>query len=241
MRVDDRSISYLCAGRYIFIICAAVALAVAYGPVTRAQTFGPSYSLTSLTNSGGSILVGDKLFSHFFTSGDSYASNITVTALISGDTEGLQFGGGFAASYGNDMDFQIGYQVNVTNSANLISGANLNFDGTVILGPGGNALAEVVEQVYTNMDINVPYGQMSVFATPSSQVLSTNMTVFPPQEYLNLEKDVLVDSFTITAYSTISEIDQTYDQVSQIPEPSTMALAAAGVTGLVLLVRRRRR
>ena len=91
------------------------------------------------------------------------------------------------------------------------------------------------------MDINVPYGQMSEYATPNTNVLSTNMTVFPPQEYLNLEKDVLVDSFTITAYSTISEIDQTYDQVSQIPEPSTMALAAAGVTGSVLLVRRRRR
>jgi hypothetical protein len=85
------------------------------------------------------------------------------------------------------------------------------------------------------MDVNVPYGQMSVFVTPASQVLSTNMPINPPQAYLNLEKDVLVDSFTITAFSTISTINQDY---MQIPEPSTIALAAAGLTGLLLLRRR---
>jgi hypothetical protein len=226
-----RGVSHLGSGRYLLIICAAVALAVAYGPVTRAQTFGPSYSLTSLTN-GGTILVGDKLFSNFFTAGDPFANNITVTALISDGNFGLQFGGGFAAN-NNEMDFRIGYMVNVTNSNNLISGADLSFNG-VTLG-SGSALAEVTEDVDTNMDVNVPYGQMSVFVTPASQVLSTNMPINPPQAYLNLEKDVLVDSFTITAFSTISTINQDY---MQIPEPSTIALAAAGLTGLLLLRRR---
>ncbi|MGD1019560.1 MAG: PEP-CTERM sorting domain-containing protein [Verrucomicrobiia bacterium] len=187
--------------------------------------------MTSLTN-GGTILVGDKLFSNFFTAGDPFANNITVTALISDGNFGLQFGGGFAAN-NNEMDFRIGYMVNVTNSNNLISGADLSFNG-VTLG-SGSALAEVTEDVDTNMDVNVPYGQMSVFVTPASQVLSTNMPINPPQAYLNLEKDVLVDSFTITAFSTISTINQDY---MQIPEPSTIALAAAGLTGLLLLRRR---
>jgi hypothetical protein len=200
---------------------------------TRAQTFGPSYSLTSLTN-GGDVLVGDKDFSNFFTSGDPYASNITVTGFIDGDGNyGLQFGGGFAAN-DNLMDFQIGYMVNVTNSANLIDGAALSFNGVVV--GGGDGLAEVVEQVVTNMDMTNPYGQMSVYATPSSEVLSTNIAINPPQAYLNLEKDVLVDSFTITAYSSISTIDQSY---MQIPEPSTIVLVGLGLFGGLAVLRRR--
>ena len=183
-RAGHRRISQLCAGRYLLIICAAVVLAMACALGTRAQTLGPSFSLTTLTNDG-TILVGDKLFSNFFTSGDPYASNITVSGLTSDGNFGLQFGGGFAASYGNDMDFRIGYMVNVTNSANLISGAALSAN-TVVLG-SGPALAEVTETIETNMDAADPYGQMVVYATPSSQVLSTNMVIDPPQAYRSRE------------------------------------------------------
>ena len=100
----------------------------------------------------------------------------------------------------------------------------------------GAGLAEVVEQVVTNMDVTSPYGQMTVYATPSQQVLSTNMAINPPQSYLNLDKDVLVDSFTITAYSSISTIDQTY---MQIPEPSTIVLVGLGLFGGLARLHRR--
>jgi PEP-CTERM motif-containing protein len=237
VRVGHRRVSHLCAGRHLVIICAAIALAVACVPGIQAQTFGPSVSLTTLTNDDGTVLVGDKLFSNFFVVGDPAASNITVTALISDGNFGLEFGGGFVAN-NSSMDFSIGYMVNVTNSANLISGANLTFNGASVPPNSGPALAEVVEQVLTNMDINVPYGQMTVYVTPTAQQLSTNMAINPPQSYLNLQKDVLVDSFTLTAFASISTIDQSY---MQIPEPSTIALAAMGAfTGLLVLRRRRR-
>ena len=216
--------------RAVAVICIVQFLCVLD---TRAQTFGPSYSLTSLTN-GGDILVGDKDFSNFFTSGDPYASNITVTAFIDGGGNyGIEFGGGFVA-YDNLMDFQIGYMVAVTNSANLISGAALAFNGAVV--GGGAGLAEVVEQVITNMDRTNPYGQMAVYATPSSEALSTNMDINPPQSYLDLGKDILVDSFTITAYSSISTIDQSY---MQIPEPLTIVLVGLGLFGGLAVLRRR--
>ncbi len=176
---------------------------------------------------------------NFFTVGDSYASNITVQALTSdGSIYGLAFSGGFAAN-DNLMDFQIGYMVGVTNgSPNQISGADLAFNGQVFVGPGDGALSEVTETVLTNMYASVPYGVMSVYSDPQTNVLSTNMVINPPQTYLNVSKDVLVDSFTITAYSSISEIDQLY---MQVPEPSTIAMTAiAGVAALLLLRRRRR-
>lgn len=219
------SVAFICI---LLVLCAS-------RPAAAQLTYGPAISLTTLTNSGETLLVGDKVFSNFFTVGDSYASNIMVQTLISNGNYGLAFSGGFAASYGNDMDFRIGYMVGPTNgSPNLISGADLAFNG-VVLG-SGPALAEVTETVDTNMDIAVPYGQMSVFVTPSSQVLSTNMAINPPQPYLNLSKDVLVNSFTITAYSSISEIDQLY---VQIPEPSTVVLVGLSLLGGLAVWRRR--
>jgi hypothetical protein len=224
------------AGRYSLIICAAVAFVLAYAPGAQADlTYGPAVSLTTLTNSGETLLVGDKVFSNFFTVGDAYASSIMVQTLISDGNYGLAFTGGFDADYGSPMDFTIRYMVGPTNgSPNLISGADLTFNG-VVLG-SGPALASVTETVVTNMDIAVPYGVMSVAVTPTSTNLAASMAINPPQPYLNLSKDVSVDSFSISAYSEISEIDQLY---MQIPEPSTIALVGMGLIGAWALRRRR--
>jgi hypothetical protein len=119
----------------------------------------------------------------------------------------------------------------VTNSPNLISVANLLFNGQVV---GGTGLAEVVEQVFTNN--NSFYGQMFVFASATTNQLSASLSIVPPQPFLTINKDVLITA-TLPAFSSISTIDQSF---TQVPEPSTVALAAAGLTGL-LLVRRRRR
>jgi PEP-CTERM motif-containing protein len=230
-----RSVSHSCAWGYLSIICAAIALAIAYTPGSQAQTFfPPAVSLTSLTN-GGVIIVGDKAFSDFGVSGDPFASNITVEGIEAGGDFGIQFGGTIASSLGNPMDLTLMYQVSVTNSANLISGANLSFNGTVNP-PGSTGFATVVEQIFTNNGVN-PYGQMSVSVNGLGQGnLSTNMVITPPQPLLDIDKDVEVDAF-LPADSSISTINQTF---TQVPEPSTMMLAIAGLSGLFLLRRRRR-
>lgn len=197
---------------------------------TVAQTFfPPAVSLSSLTN-GGTVLVGDKLFSHFNITGYD-AGSISVEGIQLDGNYGIQFSGPIVAN-ANAMDLTLSYQVNVTNSSMLISGADLSFNGVVVGGPG---LAEVVEDVYTNMsDL---YGQMDVYATQSSQMLSTNMAIIPPQPQLNLDKDVLVYSVSLPAFSSISTINQTY---MQIPEPSTVALVGMSLLGAWAVLRRRR-
>jgi hypothetical protein len=217
-------------GQHLLVICAAVILAVAYAPASNAQiVIGPTVSLASLTNVGGDVLVGDKDFQDFSISGDFSASQINVTSITINGNFGIRFSGAIVSG-ANPMDMILGYKVAVTNSPNLISQANLLFNGTVT----GTGLAEVVEQVFTNN--NELAGQMFVFASATTNKLSDSLAIQPPQSFLTLSKDVLLVA-SLPAFASISTIDQTF---TQVPEPSALALVAAGFTGLVLLRRRRR-
>ena len=184
--------------------------------------------MANLTN-GQTLVVGDKAFTDFSISGDFNANHVMVTPIIENGDFGIRFSGALVSG-GNPMDLILGYQVSVTNSPNLIADANLLFNGVVVNGPG---LAEITEQVYTNN--NDFYGQMFVFATESNSVLSASLPITPPQPFLNINKDVLITA-ELPAFSSISTIDQTF---TQVPEPSTLVLAAAGIAGLTVLRRRR--
>jgi hypothetical protein len=192
------------------------------------QVLGPSVSMANLTNDQ-TIVVGDKAFTDFSITGSFDASQVNVTPIEESGNFGIRFSGALVSA-GNPMDLTLGYQVSVTNSLNLISAANLLFNGQVV---GGTGLAEVVEQVFTNNSDF--YGQMFVFASQSTNQLFASLPIVPPQTELSINKDVLITA-TLPAFSSISTIDQTY---TQVPEPSAIALAAAGFTGLLLLRRRR--
>ena len=97
----------------------------------------------------------------------------------------------------------------------------------------GAGLAEVVEQVYTND--NQFAGQMSVFASTTTNKLFDSLAIQPPQPLLTLSKDVIVEA-TLPAFATISTIDQTF---TQVPEPGTVFLLGSAFIGLAFLRRRR--
>jgi PEP-CTERM motif-containing protein len=232
-RVDYRKFHGTFFRQYLLLVCAAVALAIAYAPGIQAQqvtnlTNGGTITLADLGTGNFSILVGDKLFSDFGIGGYN-ASNITVKGIIeNGGDYGIQFQGGFFSMNGF-MEVNLSYAVNVTNSDNLISGANLSFNGFEF---GSNGVATVTEAVYTNTTL---YGDMTVYASPSSNLLSTTMAIVPPQPALSIDKDVFTYAIDLS-FASISTINQSFVQV---PEPSTIALATAGLTGLLLLRRRK--
>jgi len=232
-RVGRRKVCGISSKPYLLFICAAVALAVAYAPITQAQvtnlTNGSTINFSNLGTGQFSVLVGDKLFSDFSLAGYT-ASNLVIKGIIeNGDDYGIQIQGGFFAMNGV-MEVNLGYAVTVTNSNNLISGANLSFNGFEF---GSNGVAEVTESVYTNTSFL--YGDMSVYASPSSNLLSTTMAINPPQQSLDIDKDV-IDYAINLSFASISTINQSFIQV---PEPSTIVLSLAGIVTF-LFVRRRK-
>jgi len=208
-----------------------MAFTLMFSPASRAQVIGPGVSLASLTNSGANLVVGDKNFTDFTISGSFQASQVTVTPIQENGDYGIRFSGPFVAG-GSSESMILGYQVAVTNSPNLISAANLLFNGQVTPGSG---MVQVTEQVFTNSPPTF-YGQMFVFATATNNQLSASLPIVPPQTFLSINKDVELTA-TLPAFSTISTIDQTF---TQVPEPSTVTLAVIGLGGLLLLRRRNR-
>jgi hypothetical protein len=195
-------------------ICVSTALAVSFATVSEAQviTNGTGVSLANLTN------------------GDFTAGQVTVTPITLNGNFGIQFSGPFVANNAS-LSLGLGYEVSVTNSLNLISAANMLFTGQVVAGSGS---ASVTEQVFTNSTL---YGSLTVFNTTTSGVSSASLAITPPQGFLSISNSMSLMA-SISAFSTISTIDQAFTQV--VPEPSAMALVAAGFAGLALLRRRRR-
>src|SRR5260221_7675550 len=86
-------------GRYLFITCAIIALAVSYAPASNAQiVIGPTVSLASLTDVGGDVLVGDKDFSNFSISGNFSAGQVNVTSITENGNYGIRFSGALVSS-----------------------------------------------------------------------------------------------------------------------------------------------
>ena len=222
-----------CGAYRCFVAGAVIAFATAHAPRCQAQLqiLGSSINLTNFVNTGEDLIVGDKEFTEFSISGSFQASQVYVTPIEEAGNYGIRFSGAFAAS-GSAEDMSLTYAVNVTNSANLISAANLLFNGQVTFGTG---LAQIVEQVFTNNDFAVPAGQLQVFASIASNKYADSVSITPPQPFLDLSKDVLLYA-QVPAFATISTIDQTF---TQVPEPSAVALLAAGLAALFLLRSRR--
>ena len=134
------------------------------------------------------------------------------------------------ATASNSLDMILNYRVSVTNGSPLISDLHLLFNGTTI----GDGLAETIEQV-SNGNL-VFLGQLQAFSEATTNQLQDSINLFPPDDTLNISKDVLLSSLC-DGVASISTIDQTY---SRVPEPSTLALCTLGLVSFRLLRRRRK-
>jgi hypothetical protein len=221
-----------------FVACVACCSISTAGTVTNLQPF-QSVLLDGYVGTDNAILIGDKLFGDFFyvasnSSGSATnlpAGAVSVSALSNSVGFGLSFGAPFHTTNNLLKDFIIRYSVAVTNNPGfLISDIHLSYNGTVI----NNGYNSVTEQAFTGGFGVGSIGLINVFNPP--QTLETNMVFNTAQVKIYIEKDIQLGGFGPGDQSSISIINQTF---SQIPEPSSMTLAAIGFAGLWLWRRKR--
>jgi hypothetical protein len=208
---------------------------------------GRSISLSKLTSTNGdSVLVGDKLFSDFsfsFSGTDVprcdnlRASSFKLTALSNNAGFGVSFSGPMAALGMDTEDVVVRFAVTVTNSSQLISGINLDYNGVVL----GSGFSSVVESAFTGGFGGTPISQIDVFNNGVSNQFGASATLPTPEQEIFVEKDIIFGGGGVGAQNAafISIVDQTFPQISEVPEPSTILLAVSGLATL-LFVRRRK-
>jgi hypothetical protein len=196
-------------------------------------------NLADLAANGGSLTIGDKIFSGF-TFGESgltgfNASAITVTASEVGGNYFLTWGGSVALFNGTANtsvgDLLLDYTVTATDGE--IFAIDQNYTGAAT--PG--SFISVAETA------NVP-GNATIVASSylndtitSTSYTATGAVLTPAQPILDVTKDIAIGAAP-GGFISISQVEQSFEQIP-VPEPTTLALA--GLSGLSLLLFRRQR
>lgn len=193
--------------------------------------------LSDLLADGATIQSGDKIFSDFtyLKTGDMpTAENVNVETIQDGDGDyGIRIQGGFADQAGGDAsDALITFNVSTpVDSGLLINGAKLSSNPAVFAGDP-SSLASVTETfiptIIDNKLVVYDFGE-------GDDKLLDQMTFAQGYATLPVQKDIILHAIGDTGAVTMSFVDQTF---SQIPEPSSLVLAALGFLGLGALRRR---
>jgi len=232
-----------------------------------ATTLGDLVTRVGTTNqwvtNGGSITVGDKIFSNF-----SYSFNVgtAANALLPGGINvnplnppnsppavvneiGIQFQGGFTASANSLSDFLIGYTVSIVpasagtfriTDADMVS--NIDPSGT------GIGFGKITETFTALVPPTPPIlTQVTNFNfAPSGPNQPTGHTDFPSPGYTSIAvaKDIVLNNTGGTGAVALSFVDQQYSQTQTVPVPAAawMGMSTlAGLGGLGVLRRRARK
>jgi hypothetical protein len=230
----------------LFLGAVTLGLVLGFGASSsRADVTDPS--LQDLITSGGSLTVGDKVFSQFGYTASSgqapLAADISVGQIPPAGTDalgnfGIRFGlAGFDNPNNNiATDFLITYTVTAPSA--LLTDIHLVSNLAFVNPPpaGSDAFGNIVESISATGFPQI--AQINNSLTGTSQSLNASATFNPAGPYTTLFVTKDVELFSRPdALVTLSFIDQSF---SQVPEPGSLMLMGLGGLGLMGYAWRRR-
>lgn len=192
--------------------------------------------------SGGNITVDGKLFDNWVVDDASSVpidlSGITVAALDDQPSNsGLQYiADGRLNTLGLDLiDLDLRFTARATSGLMAIAGTSLHIDRFTFADGNTGGFIGISEDILKENGVDL-IGEQSVFADNSSG----SMTKFDSIRFSSIASIVVETNILITGGNTGDgvNLDSFTQRFSQVPEPSTIFLVLAGLTGLLLPKRR---
>lgn len=200
---------------------------------------------------GGTLTVGDKIFSNFTLFGTSSGGAIAPTLsnfYVQGvqDTStgeyGLMFNPLMGASSGQIVNASLAFKIAIApNFANVIDGATLALTGA---SASGNGSVQIAETIFPTASPLNPLASLSGFKDANSPLsdLQQSATWSPGVKEVYVRKDIFVTGGQVGG-AHLTEFFQFYHQSVDplVPEPSTVGFGVIAVGFVVSQYVRRRK
>jgi hypothetical protein len=229
-----------------FLILAASAVTLSMF-TAAADTCVNDNTLSTYLAAGFSCTIGDKTFSNFsYSSSATNATSISASGITVNTLDGVtpfdptgEIGLGFNASWvaaglGSDTQSLIGFTVTVTPGSSLL----IEDTGVAQLsGVTGDGSATVVEDSCGPAPC-APGPWSTLTLDDSSGATRMADTTFTPVTSVEVSKNILVESNTLTSFAHLSFVADTFSQTAT-PEPiSASLLLDFGIIACVVLRKR---
>lgn len=211
-------------------------------------------STLAALSDGGSLSIGDKVFSGFNFQADGLtsfnAANINVTASIG--TDGvyyLTWSGNMtlstlASAAPVSADLKLNYIVTAT--AGQIHMIDQSYTGGMTGGRGSLSIAETVATgSFGGPIVANSHLDLNDMSDPSAEVggqniVGDNLNVDPAQSVLYVTKDINFSAISLgdLATVTVSQVSQSFHQTAVPDGGMTLALLGAGISGLAFFKRK---
>jgi hypothetical protein len=190
------------------------------------------------TTPGATLSIGDKTFSGFTYKNANLtsfnASDIEVTASQVGDNYFLTWGGNMSLVTGGEATADLLLNYTVTATDGQIFAIDQNYTGSA--DPAGGAFLSVKENAYAPGNVTPAASSYLNENIDSTSFTNVGAILTPAQPVLNVTKDIgfgVVDG----GFITISQVEQSFEQVEAAPEPTSIGCFLLGL-GVLIFSRR---
>jgi hypothetical protein len=225
------------------LVTAGLLCGTGLASATAVGDLGTTATLNQLAGTGNYLEVGDKIFSGFTDSESGLnsfsASGITVTATYSGGVYYLQWAGNMSVislATAASGDLELGYTVRATSGT--INWIDQDYAGSIspiLTGIGNVGIVETVRVPGGPVVGTTTVGTGLISAGPWTIGPYEQPYIVPPQNELDVVKDISISSLSPYTTTSVSFVEQSFHQITVPDGGATVSLLGVTLMGLGLL------